>query len=300
MAKTKKKKFPVFNAKVLLFGEHIINKGARGLALPTDLYTGKLAFSSTKKHPSCEHLEGLSNYIIKHPNIEKKIAINDFLTDLENGLIFDSDIPIGYGLGSSGAFVAAIFEAYGNEDLKKSDSTQIKNYLASLESCFHGKSSGLDPIVSYLNQPIIVSDSETKTVSLPISKEHYFAVSLINTGIPRKTSDWVSHFMKRAKTKAFSDMLEQSMLPANEVCIDAFLKKKNTQFWKALKIVSQLQLQYMADFIPEKYHQIWADGLKYNDFYLKICGAGGGGFILCFHKKDANVPIADLKMMLEW
>lgn len=299
MAK-KKKTFKAFPAKVLLFGEHIINKGARGLALPTDLYTGKLSFSSTKKHPSCEHLEYLASYIIKHPSIEKKIAINDFLTDIENGLIFESDIPVGYGLGSSGAFVASIFEAYGNEALKKADSAQIKNYLASLESCFHGKSSGLDPIVSYLNKPLLVSADTTQIVSLPIAKETNFAVSLINSGIPRKTSDWVSLFMKRAKTKDFGDMLEQSLLPANDVCIDAFLKKKYTQFWKALKIVSQLQLQYMADFIPSNYHTAWEQGLKYNDFYLKICGAGGGGFILCFHKKDANVPIPGLKTMLEF
>lgn len=299
MAK-KKKSFPAFNAKVLLFGEHIINKGAHGLALPTDLYSGKLAFSTTKKHESVEHLQGLANYILRHPSLEKKIAINDFLTDIENGLIFEANIPIGYGVGSSGAFVAAVFEAYGNETLKKAGNEQIKNYLASLESCFHGKSSGLDPIVSYLNEPIIVSASETKTVALPVSKEHYFSVSLINTGIPRKTSDWVSLFMKRAKTKGFGDMLEQSLIPANEVCIDAFLKKKYTQFWKALKIVSQLQLQYMADFIPSTYHTAWETGLKYNEFYLKICGAGGGGFILCFHKKDANVPITDLKTMLEW
>lgn len=285
---------------MLLFGEHVINKGARGLALPTDLYSGKLAFSSGKSHPSVEHLQGLADYILQHPSIEKKIAINDFLTDIENGLIFDANIPIGYGLGSSGAFVAAIFEAYGSDSLKKADSAQIKNYLASLESCFHGKSSGLDPIVSYLNEPIIVSANETKTVTLPTSKEHYFGVSLINTNIPRKTSDWVSLFMKRSKTKAFGDMLAQSLIPANEVCIDAFLKKKYTQFWKALKIVSQLQLQYMADFIPESYRTAWEGGLKYNEFYLKICGAGGGGFILCFHKKDANVPIGDLQTMLEW
>jgi mevalonate kinase len=34
--------------------------------------------------------------------------------------------------------------------------------------------------------------------------------------------------------------------------------------------------------IPSNYHEIWKKGIESNAFYLKLCGSGGGGFILGF------------------
>ena len=34
--------------------------------------------------------------------------------------------------------------------------------------------------------------------------------------------------------------------------------------------------------IPESFHQLWQKGIETNDYYLKLCGSGGGGFILGF------------------
>ena len=34
--------------------------------------------------------------------------------------------------------------------------------------------------------------------------------------------------------------------------------------------------------IPEKFHGIWQHGIESNDYYLKLCGSGGGGYILGF------------------
>ena len=32
--------------------------------------------------------------------------------------------------------------------------------------------------------------------------------------------------------------------------------------------------------IPEQFHALWKRGLETNDYYLKLCGSGGGGYIL--------------------
>jgi mevalonate kinase len=32
--------------------------------------------------------------------------------------------------------------------------------------------------------------------------------------------------------------------------------------------------------IPEQFHAIWQKGIDTNDYYLKLCGSGGGGYIL--------------------
>jgi len=34
--------------------------------------------------------------------------------------------------------------------------------------------------------------------------------------------------------------------------------------------------------IPEQFHSIWQKGIDTNDYYLKLCGSGGGGYILGF------------------
>ena len=36
----------------------------------------------------------------------------------------------------------------------------------------------------------------------------------------------------------------------------------------------------MQEMIPKLFQKLWKDGLESNDYYLKLCGAGGGGFIL--------------------
>jgi mevalonate kinase len=73
------------------------------------------------------------------------------------------------------------------------------------------------------------------------------------------------------------------------MCIKAFLKPGYRNFWKALKLISQLHYDHMPEFIPDAYKTIWRQGLVNNEFYLKICGAGGGGFILGFCKRDMEL-----------
>ena len=70
-------------------------------------------------------------------------------------------IPTGYGVGSSGAIVAAIYEHYIRDEYEILNKTKknrisdlIKNFSL-MESFSHGKSSGLDPLNSFLKLPIL-------------------------------------------------------------------------------------------------------------------------------------------------
>ena len=36
--------------------------------------------------------------------------------------------------------------------------------------------------------------------------------------------------------------------------------------------------------IPNKFYEVWERGLKSENYFLKLCGSGGGGFILGFSK----------------
>jgi len=81
---------------------------------------------------------------------------------IEKGLIFKSSIPLGYGLGSSGALTAAAFDKFYTD--KNLDLPELKTLLARSENFLHGNSSGLDPLTIYLDQVLIVEGDRIETI----------------------------------------------------------------------------------------------------------------------------------------
>jgi mevalonate kinase len=52
--------------------------------------------------------------------------------------------------------------------------------------------------------------------------------------------------------------------------------------------------------IPSSFHQLWKKGIESNDYYLKLCGSGGGGYILGFTEdyEKAKKILQDYKLEL--
>ena len=47
--------------------------------------------------------------------------------------------------------------------------------------------------------------------------------------------------------------------------------------------------------IPSDFHPLWKKGLETNTYYLKLCGSGGGGYMLGFTQdlKSAQKVLED-------
>jgi len=284
----------LFHSKLLLFGEHIINRGAKGLAIPTDHFTGHFDFIKEEWNEvavaSNRDIQKLAEYIIYDNTLAPIYDTNRLLDDLEHGLYFQSDIPQGYGMGSSGALVAALCTTYRLKPINKKDLTAVKQELATLESHFHGKSSGLDPLVCFLNKAVLIDKGEvTEAFDLHLPEKTFFKLFLLNTNKPRNTGQYVKHFLQKCKDPKFDNMLKESLIKANDMCIRSFLDPGYRTFWKSLKLISQIQYDHMPEFIPDKFKSLWKQGIINDEFYLKICGAGGGGFILGFCRKDLDI-----------
>lgn len=289
----KKISHKIFHSKILLFGEHIINKGAKGLAAPLHKYDGVLKtgnLNDRKIAASNQSLEALATSIIHTEILAGRYDTNAFLEDIDKGLYFDSNIPQGYGLGSSGALVAAIYNQYRTHLKKKTPISTIKQELADLESFYHGKSSGLDAIVCYLDKAVLVDKGEvTETFDLPKSEKAELKLFLVNTRIERKTGPFVNLFLEKCKDKKFMHTVEKGLVTSTNIAIESFLNFEYNDLWKSFQIISQLQLDLLPEFIPPQFKGIWKEGLKSNNFSLKICGAGGGGFILGVTKADNDL-----------
>lgn len=280
--------FKKFYSKLLLFGEYSIIKESNALAVPYPLFEGQLKFKtqySDGQHGKIDsELKAFAQYLKQHENglLNEILDVDSFDFDIGQGLYFHSSIPQGYGVGSSGALVAAVFDNYLHKKNSKDygDIDYLKSVFAKMECHFHGASSGIDPLISFLEAPIkIIKGKNTEVVSLAQANRDV-NLFLANTGRPRRTEPLVNLFLEKLKSQRFSQDFENILVPSTNKCIDSFLNGKNQFLLDEFKMVSKFQYEYMQEMIPKLFQPIWKKGLDTDDFYLKLCGAGGGGFIL--------------------
>lgn len=285
-------KGPLFYAKILLFGEYGIIKDSKGLAIPYNSYNG--AF---KKATILEGNALKSNGYLKEYYQYLKSLTTDLVTfnlhqlgqDIANGMYFDSSIPQGYGVGSSGAIVAAVYEKYAEdkitvlENLTKDKLLKLKAVFGLMESYFHGTSSGLDPLNSYLSLPILIqSKNDIESVGIPYQQNGKGAVFLLDSKIIGETEPMVNIFMEKMKNEGFRKMLSDEFVTHTDACIDNFLHGEVKSLFGNVKKLSKVVLENFKPMIPSKFHALWKKGIDSNDYYLKLCGSGGGGYILGF------------------
>ena len=283
---------PLFYAKILLFGEYGIIEDSQGLTLPYSFYKGTLKFSDNQSDFEKKSNESLQKYSDYLANLELskdfKIDVEAFKKDIEKGLFFDSNIPQGYGVGSSGALVAAIFEKYSFKKynpstISKTQLKDLKKVFGELESFFHGKSSGIDPLICYMNLPILIENRESvDKVSIPKEEAGKGAIFLIDSGSIGETGPMVQIFFEKLKNEGFRKTLKEEFIKYNNACIDTFLNKEMTPFFKNLKNLSKWAYVHFKPMIPTNLYNAWKKGLDTNAYYLKLCGSGGGGYILGF------------------
>lgn len=287
----------LFHAKILLFGEYGIIQDSMGLSIPYKAYRGELTFKEKVEGKDVWSNEQLKNYLGYLKKLQDKnelllnLDLNSMKSDVEKGMVFDSTIPNGYGVGSSGALVAAIYDKYAHDaivtgdDLNKQELLQLKEGLAQMECHFHGKSSGIDPLICYMKLPILIkSKDELGTIGLPNEGTGEGAIFLINSGHPGETQNMVNIFMERMKQEGFRNMIRKEFTKYNDECIAAFLEGETQPLFESLKGLSDLVLQHFSPMIPKALRKLWAKGLSTDDYYLKLCGSGGGGYVLGFTK----------------
>jgi len=279
--------------KIMLLGEYgILNQG-RALTIPLKNFSGTLRFPDSNPN---ERQAALNKILFTyHDYLSVRgagsnhygISLRTFEKDLKDGLYFDSDIPPGYGAGSSGALVAAVYRRFGlgNSTMREGNNFQkLQKNLAALEAYFHGTSSGIDPLSCFLGVPLEFSPTggarfaNLSKQNLP-EKAGFF---LVNCGFPRKTGELVKLFRQKCQEEAFQMMMQKDYNTTVSSCIDSVLSDDFSRFQEALKHLSGLQYKHFSEMIPDSLLKLWELGLMHQKYTFKLCGAGGGGFILGF------------------
>ena len=305
-------KGPLFYSKILLFGEYGIIQDSKGLSIPYNFYNGALKKEENPSENAIKSNASLQKFVVYLENLQTEnpelVTFNLALLkqDVNTGMYFDSSIPQGYGVGSSGALVAAIYDKYAHnkitvlENLTREKLLQLKMIFSQMESFFHGKSSGLDPLNSYLSIPILINSKDNiEATGIPTqSTEGKGAVFLLDSGIVGETAPMVSIFMENLKDNGFRTMLKSQFIKCTDACVDNFLRGDVKSLLENTKQLSKVVLNNFKPMIPEQFHQIWQKGIDTNDYYLKLCGSGGGGYILGFTQDidKAKESLKDYKL----
>lgn len=304
-------KGPLFYSKILLFGEYGIIKDSKGLSIPYNFFKGALKTNndSEKAKKSNQALREFASYLKELSITEPNLVSFDFSamdTDIEEGMYFDSSIPQGYGVGSSGALVAAIYDKYAKdkitvlENLTREKLLSLKLIFGKMESFFHGKSSGLDPLNSYLSLPILINSQDNiESTSIPSQNlEGKGAVFLLDSGSIGETAPMVQIFMEQMKNEGFRNMLKDQFIKHTDACVEDFVNGNIKSLFGNLKKLSHVVLDNFKPMIPAKFHDLWKQGIETNDYYLKLCGSGGGGYFLGFTEdfEKAQEALKDYKL----
>jgi mevalonate kinase len=280
-----------YYSKLLLFGEYGLMYNAMALSIPFPKFSGFLDLEIDQSHmESTAEIRKFFDHL-KSGHASQKLNFEFDLKSLENdlagNLYFNSNIPQQYGVGSSGALVAALFGKYAGPSIPESQLTpeRLKADFSVLESYFHGRSSGLDPLTSYLNQALLI---DSKKVIQPVQanlSQAGFSAALIDTKTTGATGPLVEHFIDQMNIPEFQKAFETQLLPANNACIQSFLDGQSAIFFEALEQLIRFQLQHFRRMIPGDFHSIISEAIA-DKVFIKLLGSGGGGFLIAFAESE--------------
>jgi mevalonate kinase len=305
-------KSEVFYAKIMLFGEYSVMCDSMGLTIPYAHFKGEFSFINKYHYTdydfaieSNKMLQEYHGHLLDLQNKDElkcELDLEQFRTDLDRKLFFESTIPQSFGIGSSGALCAAIYHRYGRNkirsqrNLRQEEVFKLKDIFSQMENYFHGISSGIDPLNCYIKYPLLIDNGNSiQTVGIPRNKfPREGAIFLVDTGRPGITHPLVKLFFEKCQDPAFDKLLKETLIPLNNKCIHSLLEGQTDVFFTSLHKLSAFQYKHLRPMISESMISIWKAGLDKQLYSLKLCGSGGGGFILGF-TRDFEASLRSLK-----
>ena len=277
-----------FHSKIILFGEYSMIFDSTALMIPFRHFKAEWKMNPLLDGPgalaSNRSIRKFMQYLADDPELSMHFDLQRLDADLGQGLFLDSDVPSGYGLGSSGTLTAAVYRRYALAPLD--DLMELKRILGRMESCFHGSSSGIDPLQCYLNRPFRIGP-EGVTLLPEDFLPNDIHVFLVDTGVKSNTKPLVQYFKEKRNDPAYLDAFQTEYVPCVKACIDQLVVGEKEDFFTSLRQLTNGQLKFLRPMITDNSIDLF---LERPDFPIgfKISGSGGGGYVLGFTEDVAQ------------
>ena len=271
-----------YYSKVILFGEYSMIFDATALMIPLKRFSAQwqfpLSFNRAASQPSNQSLKRFCQYLSENEALSSLFDLQALEKDLDEGLFLASNVPSGYGLGSSGTLVAAVYDRYAIQ--KTDDYLQLKSLFGKMECHFHGSSSGIDPLQCYLGQPFKITPKGVELLSNDFPKKDIH-ICLIDTKIKSNTKPLVNHFKAQRENLEFLNRFQSEYVPCVTSCINSMIEGDKELFFNSLKQLTRGQLEFLRPMVTDNTLDLFTSDYDFN-FGVKISGSGGGGYILGF------------------
>ena len=271
-----------YYSKVILFGEYSMIFDATALMIPLTKFSAQwqfpLSFNRAASLTSNQSLKRFCQYLSENEELSHLFDLQALKKDLREGLFLASNVPSGYGLGSSGTLVAAVYDRYALQ--KSYDYLQLKTLFGQMESHFHGSSSGIDPLQCYLGKPFKITPQGVQLLSDDFLKKDIH-VCLIDTKIKSNTKPLVNHFKAQRENPEFLNRFQSEYVPCVTACIGTMIQGDTVVFFKSLKRLTQGQTVFLRPMITDNTLDLFTADFDFH-FGVKISGSGGGGYVLGF------------------
>ena len=269
-----------YYSKVILFGEYSMIFDSTALMVPLKRFSAQWRFASSAQGSTASNasLKRFADYLSTLDNAKEIFDLQRLNRDLRYNLYLDSNVPSGYGLGSSGTLVAAVYDGYAKQ--KSDDLLALKTLFGQMESYFHGSSSGIDPLQCYLGKPFKITPKNVEILNDGFLRNDIH-ICLIDTKIKSNTKPLVEHFKAQRENPEFLKRFQTEYLPYVKKCINAMIWNDKKVFFSSLRLLTKGQLQFLRPMITDNTLDLFTSNYDFN-FGVKISGSGGGGYVLGF------------------
>lgn len=269
-----------YYSKVILFGEYSMIFDSTALMVPLKRFSAQWRFASSAQGSTASNasLKRFADYLSTLDNAKEIFDLQRLNRDLRYNLYLDSNVPSGYGLGSSGTLVAAVYDGYAKQ--KTNDLLALKTLFGQMESYFHGSSSGIDPLQCYLGKPFKITPKNVEILNDGFLHKDIH-ICLIDTKIKSNTKPLVEHFKAQRENPEFLKRFQTEYLPYVKKCINAMIWNDKKVFFSSLRLLTKGQLEFLRPMITDNTLDLFTSDYDFN-FGVKISGSGGGGYVLGF------------------
>lgn len=260
----------------------------------------------------CKHkkhlIQIIFNIYIKLKDLIKLEKVKYYIENTYFLISISSDIPVGFGLGSSAAYNVCIVNGLcllinkllNNNIFNKKDILLLSNES---EKIFHnGTPSGIDASCSLYGGVInFRSINDQSNVKIPINNFFLNKIKfiLINTKIQRNGGEFIKNVsnFKENNPELFNNLINEIGDVTNNI-INLIMKEQSNDddCFKFFELIKQNQKLLKSICVSNNEIDNIINILEKNEFVGKISGGGGGGFIICFVLKE---KINDIQKLLK-
>lgn len=224
---------------------------------------------------------------INHPSVRECIKFMGIKQGVE--IHHDGDVPARSGLGTSSSFTVGLLNALNTLQGKQTTKMQLALDAIHVEQDLIKESVGSQDQVAVSHggfNRISFSDSEIRVEPIKVNPKIEDSLLLVYAGLPRYANDVASSYQfDKGVVRALQEMVDEAIPIVERGDVRELGRLLNESWELKQRLSDKISTPYVST-VCEMAQKAGAVGRK-------VCGAGGGGFILLVVEPDVQPAVKE-------